>query len=151
MICFGSQSQREMGSQLIARELGFTPGPFFEPDEPDKLLPFDLLHDETRSLEYLSGNTKKDSLSPQIITDSLLDKSSLVQYFWGQEPRNSMFPITLPSISLRTASDNDSFRTVGWFKKWDRSYSFMVNPWMSFSEKEGILLEHGWTRFHYVS
>ncbi|THU75213.1 hypothetical protein K435DRAFT_974916 [Dendrothele bispora CBS 962.96] len=25
----------------------------------------------------------------------------------------------------------------------------MVSPWRSIPEKEGILLEHGWTRFHY--
>ncbi|THU80158.1 hypothetical protein K435DRAFT_810099 [Dendrothele bispora CBS 962.96] len=60
-----------------------------------------------------------------------------------------MFPITLPFISSWTASDKDSFKTVGWFKKSDRSYSFMSSPWRSIQAKEGILLEHGWTRFHY--
>ncbi|THU82559.1 hypothetical protein K435DRAFT_933080 [Dendrothele bispora CBS 962.96] len=53
-----------------------------------------------------------------------------------------MFPITLPFISSWTASDKDSFRTVGWFKKLD-------SPWDSIHGKEGTLLEHGWTRFHY--
>ncbi|THV00144.1 hypothetical protein K435DRAFT_466209 [Dendrothele bispora CBS 962.96] len=146
MICFGSQSQGVMDSQLIARELGFTPGPFFWPDEPDKLLPFDLFHDETRTLDYFWGIPKKASLSQQNIAGSLLDMLSYPHYDLRRE---HMFPITLPSISLWTASDEDSFRTVGWHKKLDRSYSFMVSPWTAFPGKEGILLEHGWTRFHY--
>ncbi|THV00130.1 hypothetical protein K435DRAFT_837429 [Dendrothele bispora CBS 962.96] len=150
MICFGSQSQGEMGSQLITRELPLL-GINTEPEEPDKLLPFDLFHDETRTLEYLWGILQEDSLSQHIITSPPLDTLSFLEYFWGGnwQYRYNMFPITLPSISSWTASNKDSFRTVGWFKNLDRSYLFMVSPWRSIPEKEGILLEHGWTRFHY--
>ncbi|THU79741.1 hypothetical protein K435DRAFT_519577 [Dendrothele bispora CBS 962.96] len=144
MICFGSQSRGVMGSQLITRELRFATS--FMPEEPEKLLPFDLFHDETRALEYLWGIPKKDSLSQQIITGSALDILGFPYYVSGRE---HMFPIALPLISSWAASDDDSFRTVGWFKKLGRSYTFMVSPWRSNSGKEGIQLEHGWTRFHY--
>ncbi|THV00149.1 hypothetical protein K435DRAFT_466249 [Dendrothele bispora CBS 962.96] len=146
MICFGSQSRGEMSSQLIIEELF----PFlfaFEPEEPDKLLPFDLFQDETCTLEYLWGIPKKDSLSQQIITSSSLDMLSHLSHLWLPDYRNNIFPITLPLISSWTVGDKDSFRTVGWFKKLDRSYSFIVSPWRSNSGKEGILLEHGWTRY----
>ncbi|THV04335.1 hypothetical protein K435DRAFT_835440 [Dendrothele bispora CBS 962.96] len=64
-------SQEAMG-KLIPEELS----PYFsfiEPEEPEKLLPFDLFHDETRTLEYLWDIRKKDSPSQQIITSSPLD------------------------------------------------------------------------------
>ncbi|THV00134.1 hypothetical protein K435DRAFT_794371 [Dendrothele bispora CBS 962.96] len=145
MICFGSQSQGKRGSQLITRELPLL-SITTEPEEPDKLLPFDLFHDETRTLEYLWGIPTKALLSQHIATGSLLEN---LHYPWGDWGRYNMFPITLPLISSQTTSEKDSFRTVGLFKKLDLSYSSMVSPWRSIRAKEGILFEYGWTRFHY--
>ncbi|THV00162.1 hypothetical protein K435DRAFT_855004 [Dendrothele bispora CBS 962.96] len=147
-ICFGGQSRAAIASQVITRGIPWSFSAIVA-EEPDKLLPFDLFHDETRTLEYLWGIPKKDSLLQQIMTSSPLDMLSHFTHFWLPEHGHNMFPITLPSISSRTASDKDSFRTVGWFKKLDRSYSFMVSPWRSTHGKEGILFEHGWTQFHY--
>ncbi|THV00154.1 hypothetical protein K435DRAFT_466302 [Dendrothele bispora CBS 962.96] len=144
MICFGSQSQGAMGSQLFGTEILLFP-PVDESGEPDQLLPFDLFYDEARTLEYLLGIPKTYSLSQQIITSSSLDILSFLNFFWGGQYRKNMFPITLPSIS--SAIDKDSCRTVGWFKKLDRSYSFMVSLWRSIHGKQGILHEHGWTRY----
>ena len=81
MICFGSQSQGKMGSQLITE--GLWSLPFYEHGEPDKLLPFDLFRDETRTLEYLRAIPKKDSLSQQIMTSSPLNILSFLNSFWG--------------------------------------------------------------------
>ncbi|THU86203.1 hypothetical protein K435DRAFT_805274 [Dendrothele bispora CBS 962.96] len=142
MICFGTQSQE--ATQLISWS-----GPIIVPEELDKLLSFDLFHDETRTLEYLLGIPKKHSFSQQIITGSPLDTLAFLNCLWRGSYKHSMFPITLPQISSWAASDKDSFRTVGWFKRLDKSYSFMVSAWRSMTEKEGIQLEHGWTRFHY--
>ncbi|THU81685.1 hypothetical protein K435DRAFT_469882 [Dendrothele bispora CBS 962.96] len=147
MICFGSQSWEETGSQSTMESSWYS---LLPDSEPNKLLPFDLLDDETHTLEYLLGIPKKHSLSQQIITSTPLDiLSSFLNYSWGRWYRHNMCQITLPLISSWTASDEDSSRSVGWFKKLDRSYSFIVNPWRSIPEKEGILLEHGWTQFHY--
>ncbi|THU93758.1 hypothetical protein K435DRAFT_967153 [Dendrothele bispora CBS 962.96] len=79
MICFGSQSRGEMDSQLIKRRL---PWPFSAllSEEPDKTLPFDLFHDETRTLEYLLGIPEKHSLSQQIITSSPFDILNFLNY-----------------------------------------------------------------------
>ncbi|THV00140.1 hypothetical protein K435DRAFT_466127 [Dendrothele bispora CBS 962.96] len=150
MICFGSQSQEETGSQSTTTESSESWHSLMPDSEPNKLLPFDLLHDETHTLEYLWGIPKKHSLSQQISTGSPLDTLSFLNRFWWRSYGHSMkFPITLPQISSRTPNDENSFRTVGWFKKLDRSYLFMVSPWRSIPEKEGILLEHGWTRVLY--
>ncbi|THU80635.1 hypothetical protein K435DRAFT_809731 [Dendrothele bispora CBS 962.96] len=74
--------------------------------------------------------------------------------FWLTKPRRNAFTIIYKGMRIYLApqtafGDKDLFRTVGWFKKLDKSYSLVSSPWTSIPGKEGILLEHGWTRFHY--
>ncbi|THV00141.1 hypothetical protein K435DRAFT_794375 [Dendrothele bispora CBS 962.96] len=144
-ICFGSQNEEEMGSQSSMSSAWYS----LMPEEPKKLLPFDLFHDETRTLEYLWGIPKKDCFSQQIVTSSPLDILSHFTHFRVPEYGHNIFPITLPFISSWTASQKNSFRAVGWFKELDRSYSFISIPWRSIPGKEGIIFKHGWTKFHY--
>ncbi|THU83525.1 hypothetical protein K435DRAFT_871195 [Dendrothele bispora CBS 962.96] len=143
MICFGSQSQGEIGSQETL-DRSFRGQSLSK--EPEKILPFDLLHDELDTLRYFLGTWKKHSLSQRTITGSPLNLFHFALSHWHDFEYNTS-PITLPSISLQT-TDSDPFRTVGQFKNLDESYSYMSHPWESDSG-EGILYANGWTRMNW--
>ncbi|THU84849.1 hypothetical protein K435DRAFT_869874 [Dendrothele bispora CBS 962.96] len=101
-----------------------------------------------QNIVHLLGLNRQKSNPALVFCDDVVPLAQI----WEKCPPIVKFYLHVNFIYLapQTAfGDKDLFRTVGWFKKLDKSYSLVSSPWTSIPGKEGILLEHGWTRFHY--